>query len=104
MGKVWGGMRTYDESKADEIYAALHNFVPGNSEDPDAAIILTDIMALGQARFFIVYYYYGKPEPPATGPFRQFLNIHSTISNTGTKSYAELVSLPRTPPEGPLII
>ena len=92
MGKVWGGMRTYHESKAEEIFAALHNFVPKNAEDEDAAVILTELIAFGQSRFFLLFYYYGEPEPPTTGPFAQFLNIDPAIDNTKTQSYAELVS------------
>ena len=82
----------YSGSKADEIHAALHNFVPG--EDDKAAIILTDIIALGSARLFLIFYYYEAEEPPTTGPFSQFLNIDSIIDTTKTQSYSELVSQP----------
>lgn len=82
----------YDGGKADDIYAALHNFVPGNADDDKAAIILTDIIALGEARLFLIFYYYEGEEPPTTGPFAQFLNIDSTLDTTKTQSYSELVS------------
>lgn len=90
IGQVWGGMRMYEGGKADEIYSALHNFVP--SDDEKAAIILTDVTAIGSARIFLIFYYYEGEEPPTTGPFAQFLNIDSTIDTTSKKSYSELVS------------
>lgn len=92
MGKVWGGMRTYSEDKADEIFAALHNFVPDNGGDEEAAIILTNIMAFNKGRFFLIFLYYGEEEPPTTGPFAQFLNIDAMIDNTGVQEYKDLVS------------
>lgn len=82
----------YDGGKADEIYAALHNFVPGNAEEEKAAIILTDITAIGGAKLFLIFYFYDAPKPPTTGPLAQFLNIGSIIDTTSTKSYANLVS------------
>ena len=82
----------YDGGKADDIYAALHNFVPGNADDDKAAIILSDIIALGSARLFLIFYYYEGEEPPTTGSFAQFLNIDSTLDTTKTQSYSELVS------------
>lgn len=85
-------MRIYDADKADEIYSALHDFVPGNNEDTKAAIILTDIIAAGGLKLFLIFYYYEEPEPPTTGPFAKFLEIDSTISLTSTRSYADLVS------------
>ncbi|MBE3047325.1 hypothetical protein IMZ48_33355 [Candidatus Bathyarchaeota archaeon] len=83
-------MRIYDGGKADEIYSALHNFVPG--DDDKAAIIISDVIALGsEVRIILVFYYYEDEEPPTTGPFAQFLNIDSTLDITSTKSYSELV-------------
>lgn len=93
MGQVWGGIRIYDGSKADEIYAALHKFVPGNAEDPKAAIILTDVTAIGGLKTFLIFYFYQGPAPPAEGAFAEFLGIGSTISLTKTRSYADLVGI-----------
>lgn len=92
MGEVWGGIRIYSADKADEIYDALHKFVPGNAEDPKAAIILTDVIAAGGLKTFLIFYFYQGPEPPTEGAFAEFLNIESTISLTNTRSYADLVS------------
>ena len=92
MGQVWGGMRIYAGGKADEIYAALHNFVPGNADDEKAAIILTDVTAVGGTRIFLIFYFYDGPNPPTTGPLAQFLNIGSMIDITSTQSYSKLVS------------
>jgi hypothetical protein len=87
-------MRMYGGEKADEIYAALHNFVPGNADDEKAAIILTDITAIGGAKLFLIFYFYDGPEPPTTGPLAQFLNIGSILDTTSTQSYAKLVVKP----------
>lgn len=80
----------YDASKAEEIYAALHNLVPG--EDDKAAVILTDTIAIGSAQIFLLFYYYEAEEPPTTGPFAQFLNIDSIVDTTSKTSYSDLVS------------
>ena len=92
IGQVWGGMRIYAGGKADEIYAALHNFVPGNANEEKAAIILTDVTAVGGTRIFLIFYFYDGPNPPTTGPLAQFLNIGSMIDITDTQSYSKLVS------------
>lgn len=92
LGQVWGGSRIYDASKSEEIYAALHDFVPGNVDDQKAAVILTELIAVGGLRLFLIFYYYAEPEPPATGPFAAFLDIESTLDSTSTQSYADLVS------------
>ncbi|KAK4031403.1 hypothetical protein C8A01DRAFT_21365 [Parachaetomium inaequale] len=91
IGQVWGGMRIYGGGKADDIYAALHNFVPGNADDEKAAIILSDVTAIGGAKIFLIFYFYAEPEPPTTGPLAQFLNIDSIIDITSTQSYAKLL-------------
>lgn len=89
--QVWGGMRIYDGSKADEIYAALHQYVPGNSDEQKSAIILTDVTALGGSKIFIIFYFYDGPEPPTSGPVSQFLGIDAILDTAGTKSYSKLV-------------
>lgn len=91
MGKVWGGTRIYSADKEEDIHAALHNFVPGNEEDPKAAVIVTDLNILGDVRNFLIFYFYEGEEPPTTGPFAQFLNIKHTIDSTKTRGYADLL-------------
>lgn len=95
IGEVWGGMKIYDGSKADEIYAALHEYVPGNSDEQESAIILTEVTAVGSAKIFLVFYFFDGPDPPQTGPLFRFLKIKSILDTTGTKSYSKLVSLSR---------
>jgi hypothetical protein len=89
---VWGGIRFYDVGKTDEIYAALHNYVPGNADEEKSAIILSDITAAEGTKMFLIFYFYEGPQPPTTGPLAQFLNISSTLDITNTQSYAQLVS------------
>ncbi|EGX50845.1 hypothetical protein AOL_s00054g931 [Orbilia oligospora ATCC 24927] len=91
IGKVWGGMRIYDESKADAIFKALHEFVPYNLQDKKAAIITTNIFAIGGTRAFIMFYFYDGETPPTTGPFADFLKIGSIIDITKTQTYPELL-------------
>ena len=59
-------MRIYDGGKADEIYSALHNFVPG--DDDKAALIFSEALR-SEVRIILVFYYYEDEEPPTTGPF-----------------------------------
>lgn len=93
IGDVWGGLRIYDASKANEIFSALHEFVPGSEQDPKAAIIITNIFAVGGVEAFLVFYFYDGDQPPTTGPFADFLAIESLIDQTSTQTYAELVRL-----------
>ena len=86
-------MRIYDESKTDDIYKALHEFIPYNNLDPKAAIIVTSIVAVGSSKAFIVFYFYDAEEPPTSGPFADFLKIKSLIAITKKQTYAELVSI-----------
>lgn len=93
IGKVWGGIRTYDESKTDELYEAMHKFIPYSNKDPKAAIITTSLILTGSSRINLMFYFYDGEKPPTTGPFADFLKIKSTLSTTKTQSYPELVSL-----------
>ena len=98
ISQVWGGTRIYAAEKADEIYAALHDFVPGNQDDQKAAIILTDNTSTGGNEFLLVFYCYDGPEAPTTGPFAKFLEIGALLDTTSTRSYAELVKTRIPPP------
>ena len=92
IGNVWGGIRIYDASKAGEIFATLHQFVPGSNRDPKAAIIITNLFAVGSIEAFLVFYFYDGEQPPSMGPFADFLKIDALIDQTSTQTYAELVS------------
>ena len=92
IGKVWGGIRTYDESKTDELYKAMHEFIPYSNEDPKAAIIVTSLILTGSSRINLLFYFYQGEKPPTTGAFADLLNIKSTLSTTKTQSYPDLVS------------
>lgn len=92
IGQVWGGMRIYDAKYSDQIFQALHSFVPGGPEDPKAAIILTNVDAVGGLTTLIIFYFYDGPAAPTEGPFADFLKIPSILSTTKTQDYASLVS------------
>lgn len=92
IGKVWGGIRTYDESKTDELYKAMHEFIPYSNEDPKAAIIVTSLILTGSSRINLLFYFYQGEKPPTTGAFADLLMIKSTLSTTKTQSYPDLVS------------
>ncbi|KAK6357613.1 hypothetical protein TWF718_001921 [Orbilia javanica] len=91
IGKVWGGMRIYDDSKREAIFKALHDFVPYNPQDPKAAIIATNSFAIGGTRSFIMFYFYDGETPPTSGPFADFLKIGSILDITKTQTYPELL-------------
>jgi hypothetical protein len=91
INKVWGGFRLYDAGKAEELYGALHNFVPQNANSEEEAIIFTDIIAAGGLKTFVVFYFHGNPQPPTTGPLARFLAIPSILDTTKSQSYADLV-------------
>ncbi|KAK7414984.1 hypothetical protein QQX98_006217 [Neonectria punicea] len=91
IGKVWGGLRIYDDSKTEEIFKALHEFVPGNNKDEKVAIIVTNLFAVGSTRAFIIFYFYDGEKPPTSGAFADFLEIDSLIDITDTQTYPELL-------------
>jgi hypothetical protein len=91
IGQVWGGYRLYDDSRADEIYAALHDFVLSGPNDTKAAIIVSSIVATADTPVQLVYFFYDGPEPPTTGPFADLLAVPSLVSLTSKQSYSSLV-------------
>ncbi|KAF3015843.1 hypothetical protein E8E14_005749 [Neopestalotiopsis sp. 37M] len=91
ISQVWGGLRAYTDDHRDELYAALHSFVPNNVNDQKAAVIFTDILAIDAVPLIIVYYFYDGETPPTDGPLGPFLDIDYLIDATGTKSYADLL-------------
>ncbi|KAF7557969.1 hypothetical protein G7Z17_g240 [Cylindrodendrum hubeiense] len=91
IAKVWGGLRIYDESKTNEIFKALHEFVPSNNQEQKAAIIVSNLVAVGGTRAFIIFYFYDGETPPTSGPFADFLQIGSLIDATKTQTYPELL-------------
>lgn len=95
MGDVWGGSCVYDATKADELYAALHDFVGHGAEDPKAAIIFTDLVLAVGTRTRIMYYFYDNPVPPKFGSFAKFLDIVNPACLPKTQKYSELVSSSR---------
>ncbi|KAF2183270.1 FAD-binding domain-containing protein [Zopfia rhizophila CBS 207.26] len=97
IGKVWGGSRVYTGDKQDEIFAALHRFIPYGHQDPKAAIIISDVIAVGKTSIILVFYFYDGPESPSTGPFADFLKIIPTTTLTYTQSYADLLTLNGAP-------
>ncbi|KAK8023629.1 hypothetical protein PG993_011695 [Apiospora rasikravindrae] len=91
IGQVWGGARIYDESKKDALYAALHSFVPGNADDPKAAVIFTDLAITLNGTAAIVFYFHEGPDKPTSGPLKPFLDIPPLVDLAKTQSYAQLL-------------
>ncbi|KAM5361883.1 hypothetical protein ACJZ2D_012828 [Fusarium nematophilum] len=91
IGKVWGGMRIYNGDKKDQIFKALHDFVPYSNEDSKGAIIVTNIFAVGSTELFIVFYFYDGEKPPTSGPFADLLKLDSILDQTSTQTYAKLL-------------
>lgn len=92
VGKIWGGFRSYDESKTEELYAALHKFTVENADDQRAAVIFTEIIALAGSKTTLVFYFYDSPQKPTSGALKDFLDIKPLLDTTKVQSYASLVS------------
>jgi hypothetical protein len=92
IGQVWGGIRIYDAANAGQVFAALHDFVPGGVNDAKAAIILTNVDAVGGITTILIFYFYDGATPPSEGPFADFLKIPFILDTTKTRNYSDLVS------------
>ncbi len=92
IGDVYGGFCLYDSNKDDSLYANLHDFVANGAQDPKAAIIFSQIVALGGLKTNTIYTFYDGPTPPTTGPFADLLKISGTACFPRERSYASLVS------------
>jgi FAD/FMN-containing dehydrogenase len=91
IGQVYGGFCLYDNSQDDKLHAALHEFTNKGAQDPKAAIIFSQLVALGGLKTNIIYTFYDGPTPPTSGPFADFLKIPGLGCAPKTRSYADLV-------------
>ncbi|KAI1634262.1 hypothetical protein F4809DRAFT_619361 [Biscogniauxia mediterranea] len=91
IGKVWGGYRFFSADKADELYAALHSFVPYGREDPKAAIIHTTLFSVGGTESHIVFFFYDGETPPTEGPFADYMNVSPLADITSVQKYSSLL-------------
>ncbi|KAJ4336002.1 hypothetical protein N0V87_005723 [Didymella glomerata] len=91
IGQVYGGFCLYDESQDDKIHAALHEFVASGAHDPKAAIIVSQLVAVGGSKSNIMYTFYDGPTPPTNGPFADFLKIPGIGCAPKSRSYADLL-------------
>lgn len=91
IGDVWGGFCLYDAAQDSKLYAALHNFVANGSQDPKAAIIFSNVIALGGIKTNIIYYFYDGPARPTSGPFADFFKISGLICSPKKQKYSALV-------------
>ncbi|KAH6646050.1 hypothetical protein BKA67DRAFT_541041 [Truncatella angustata] len=89
--KVWGGLRIYTNASRDALTTALHNFVPSAEQDPKAAVIFTDILAVGSTPIIIVYYFYDGSTPPTDGILAEFLAVPALADQTSTRTYSDLL-------------
>ncbi|KAK8068497.1 hypothetical protein PG996_007609 [Apiospora saccharicola] len=91
ISQVWGGLRLYDPSQKDALFAALHNFVPASSDDPKSAVIFTDLAITLNGTGNIVFYFHEGPDKPTSGPLKEFLDIPALFDLTKAQSYAQLL-------------
>ncbi|CUA67128.1 hypothetical protein RSOLAG22IIIB_07207 [Rhizoctonia solani] len=89
-GKVWGGLKTFTQSRLDQVNAATADFA-ANVTDPKAAIITTYNFLLGQPGVSLLMFYDG-PTPPA-GIFERFTSIPHFTSDVSTRSFPDLVGV-----------
>jgi hypothetical protein len=101
IAEVYGGSCIYGEDQDDKLYAALHNFVANGAQDPKAAIIFSQLVAVGGLKTNIIYTFYDGPTPPTTGPLADFLKIPGLICDPKKRSYADLVCPTQTNPIHP---
>ncbi|KAI1505081.1 hypothetical protein F5X99DRAFT_431169 [Biscogniauxia marginata] len=91
ISKVWGGYRFFTADKDDELYAALHSFIPYAREDPKAAIIHTTLLTVGSTESHIIFFFYDGEKPPAEGPFADYMNVLPLADITSVKNYSSLL-------------
>ncbi|KAJ8108429.1 hypothetical protein OPT61_g8178 [Boeremia exigua] len=91
IGDVYGGFCVYDNSVEDSLYTALHDFTAKGAEDPKAAIIFSQLVAVGGLKTNLIYTFYDGPTPPTTGPFADLLNIPGIACLPRRRSYASLL-------------
>lgn len=89
--QVWGGSRIYTNASRAALTSALHNFVANNQEDTKAAVIFSDVLAVGSIPVIIVFYFYDGATPPDSGPLAEFLEIPALLDQTSTRSYSDLL-------------
>ena len=91
IGDVYGGYCFYDNSQDDNIHAVLHDFVANGAQDPKAAVIFSQLIALDGLKTSVIFTFYDGPTPPKTGPFADVLKIPGIACLPKTRSYADLV-------------
>ncbi|KAH7080182.1 FAD binding domain-containing protein [Paraphoma chrysanthemicola] len=91
IGDVWGGFCAYDSSQSDKLYALLHTFIKDGAQDPKAAIIFSDLVAVGGLGTKLLYYFYDGPARPTSGPFADFFSVPGLICAPKTQKYSELL-------------
>jgi hypothetical protein len=90
--QVWGGIRSYDGTRASAVLNATQKFIQ-NVEDPKAAIIPNGELVIGGlVKVFVVFFFYNGETPPP-GVFNMFDSIPSITNQVKTQSYANFVCL-----------
>lgn len=90
--EIWGGTMIFlhSDETAEELLAALRDFAE-DSKDEKAAVILVGAMVPDLSLdLWILYTFYGGPEPPA-GVFDDFIAAGPVNDTSATKSYYQLM-------------
>jgi len=72
-----------------ELYEAMHDYIL-NPPTTKSAIIFTHGQPAGFIKFYMLFFFYDGPEPPA-GAFGKLTNIKPTVDYTKTRTYPAMV-------------
>ncbi|KAL9616898.1 MAG: hypothetical protein Q9160_008287 [Pyrenula sp. 1 TL-2023] len=78
-------------SRRDDLFSALHKFTAKGAQDPKAAIIFSNVLAVGNIQGFMLHFFYDGATPPATGLFADILKIPSLKDQAKTRTYSSLL-------------
>ncbi|TVY12974.1 putative FAD-linked oxidoreductase, partial [Lachnellula arida] len=91
-GQVWGGVRTYSGTYAEQIINATQNFTENYFQHPKAAVIVTSEIAIDSLLdIFVVFFFYDGETPPA-GIFDAFDALPTVTDAAKTQTYSDLLN------------
>ncbi|TVY85956.1 putative FAD-linked oxidoreductase, partial [Lachnellula willkommii] len=91
-GQVWGGVRTYSGTYAEQIINATQNFTENYFQHPKAAVIVTGEIAIDNLLdIFVVFFFYDGETPPA-GIFDAFDALPTVTDAAKTQTYSDLLN------------
>ncbi|TVY32148.1 putative FAD-linked oxidoreductase, partial [Lachnellula subtilissima] len=91
-GQVWGGIRSYAGTYAEQIINATQAFTETYADHPKAAVIVTGEVAIDTLlEIFVVFFFYDGESAPA-GVFDAFNAIPTITDDAQTRTYSDLLN------------